>query len=303
LILERVTGAGYAVVENRRWFLIDVAFGTDDNGNHYTEILARDQNILLDGYIVAYQQGSGEADKTDQFDDICKRVVIENMITPTDTTRTLSGITTDTGTGDAGDITVSLANKSLLSVCREMADGSFQAGIYLVFDFVNTGPGTYEMRTYIGQRGADHGKASQDPRLITLRNARLESNLSNSANVVRAGGMGSKAARVIKTATNSTSVAYSKFARREVFVSASGVETEAAVQAFANAELWRRRQKMILTGVIEDTPGMQYGLDYSFGDIVVAQYQGISIDCHIAAVGASYDVTGEKLTVNVRGEM
>jgi hypothetical protein len=303
LILERDTGAGYAIVENRRWFLQDWAFGTDEQGNHYTEITARDQNILLDGYVNAYPQGDAKADRTDQYDDLCKLFVTDNMVSPTDTTRTLAGITVATGVGDAPEDTVSMSYKNGLALCREFANASQEEGTYLVFDLVNTGAGTYEMRTYIDQHGVDHSMTGGDPRVITLRNARIETKWSEARNVITAGGMGSKAARIVKTATNTAALAYSKFCRREAFVSASGTETEDAVQAVARAELYKTRPKVILTGTIEETPGLQYGIDYGWGDLLTAQYRGISVDCHVVAVGATYNAGKEELQITVRGEV
>jgi hypothetical protein len=302
LLLERNVGRGFEIVENRRWFLLDWDFFEDENGAPYTELLAEDSNTLLDGYVAAYAQGSSQADRTDEFDDLCKLVVSENIVSPTDTTRAISGISVETGTGDAGSETVSISYKNLLACCKEFANGSWEAGTYLIFDMESTGPGTFEMRTWTTQMGEDRTSDSGQPCPVRLRSPRLKNKFSGMRNAIYALGQGSKAARVVKTASNAAWIGYSKFARRELAPSASGIEDQAAVTAFAKAQLYKNRPRKILTGEIVDEPGLRYGIDFGWGDLITAAYFGQDFDCHIASVGASYGPEGETLSISVRGE-
>ena len=296
LILERqLEGGGYSIVENRRWFLFDVAFGEEADGPKYCDLVAYDQNVLLEGRVVAYAEGTSEADKVDNYDDVCKLIVTENIVSPTDTGRTITGITVAAGTGSAPSATHKLTYKNLLQICQDMANASAEEGTYLVFDLVNTGAGTYEMRTYTGQHGVDHTADSGDPRVITLRSPRLECYWTGSADVVYAG-------KPVQEVEATNYIAFSRFARREKFVSGSN-ETEAASLAQAHAEVQRSRPRLILTGQILQTEGMQYGLDFGWGDMVTAEYAGFSMDAHITRVHGMYDAGKEDIEVLIRGEL
>jgi hypothetical protein len=293
VILERDAGAGYSIVENRRWFVLGVAHYST-GGADYTEVICKDQNEILNGFVVAYADDTTYSEKTDEYDDICKLVVTENIVSPVDTTRTIAGITVAAGTGDAPSATMSISYQNLLSVCQECANASWEAGTYLVFDLVNTGAGTFEMRTYVGQHGVDHTADSDDPRVIALEEGRLEVDFSDSANYIYA-------TDPVKTADKAVWRSGSKFARREVHISASA-DDELAVQAAAKKELYRRRPRRTITGQIVDTPGVRYGVDYGWGDLVSAQYKNSALDAHICAVGATYDAGNETLNISVRGE-
>lgn len=293
LILERDIGGGYEIVENRRWFVMDWAHYTDSNGADLTEIIAHDQLEILNGYVVAYPEDTSYSKKTDNYDDICKLVVTENIASPTDTTRAINSITVATGTGSTGSDTFEISYQNLLDICKRCANASWEEGVYLVFDLVNTGPGAFQMRTWTTQRGVDHTMDGDDPRLIVLTEGRVEARFSDSANVVIAG-------KPYKTADNPRWRG-SRFSRREVYVSAQS-DDEDAVQAEARAELMRRRPRVIITGKITETNGMRYGIDYRWGDLITAQYKTVSMDAHISAVGATYQEGAETLNISVKGE-
>jgi len=64
------------------------------------------------------------------------------------------------------------------------------------------------------------------------------------------------------------------------------------------------KPKQILTGRLLDTPGMQFGVHYQFGDVVTAQAFGYNVDCHISSVRVKVDQdNGEQIDVRLRGEL
>lgn len=301
VILERDIGAGFQIVENRRWFLMDWAYGEDENGNAIIELVCADSNTILDGYIVAYAEKTSQSDKIDNFDDLCKLVVTENIVSPTDTTRAIAGITVEAGSGNAPSDTVTLNYKNLLECCKDFANSSFEAGTYLVFDMVNTGPGAFEMRTWTTQMGQDLTADSGNSRPVSLKRPRMEYNYSGMRNYIYCLGQGSAGSRNVKTASKSSWWATSKFARRELATNCEK-ETAAAVQAQAKADLYKNRPRQIITGEIVDEPGMRYGVDYGWGDLITASYKGAEIDCHIVSVHGTYSKEGEQLSITVKGE-
>jgi hypothetical protein len=53
-----------------------------------------------------------------------------------------------------------------------------------------------------------------------------------------------------------------------------------------------------------DTPGMRFGIDYAFGDIVAAKAFGYVVDCHINVVHVTVDQDGgEQIDTALRGEL
>ena len=81
-------------------------------------------------------------------------------------------------------------------------------------------------------------------------------------------------------------------------------DTTAALQADGDEVLNDHKPKQILTGRLLDTPGMQFGVHYQFGDIVTAQAFGYNVDCHISSVRVKVDQdNGEQIDVRLRGEL
>jgi hypothetical protein len=121
------------------------------------------------------------------------------------------------------------------------------------------------------------------------------------ATVVTAGGSNQQTYRATSTITG-TNVSESPFSRREVFLNAvQSKEDAAALSAEARAELYKRRYVRQLTGTIQDTDAMQYGIDYQFGDIVVAEYLGQSYDAHVSTVHVTVTEEGEVLDNRIKG--
>ena len=89
-----------------------------------------------------------------------KTIIDANMGSgATDATRDLSSLLTiQKSFSLAPDIDISYSRRQLLDVLQDIAAYSWKNGTYLTFDIVYTGPGTLEFRTYVGQRGVDHGK-------------------------------------------------------------------------------------------------------------------------------------------------
>lgn len=299
LRVERNAGAGYHLLGERNWFLR--YWSVTGPRAEILTIKAYDGNYLLDGPIVAYSAGSAQAKKSGIADDVMKTVVSENIgPTATDTDRRLSGLTIEKNYTLGPSVEYSFAKDYVLDVLRDIAFASWQKGKYLVFDTVATGTGTVEFRTYMGQRGVNRGKSGSSPLMVQLDNPMLEKTHINERNFIYAGGQGQGSDRVIKTATNPAWTGASRWNRREMFANAANVETDNAVQEAANAALYENRPRLILTGQIPDD--LTFGVDYDFGYIVVAQYAGVSFDCHVAAVSVNYVKGKEKVVAKVRGE-
>ncbi len=291
------------------YFLQNWEFWTDGDGAEYIQLTAFDANWLLDTAIVWAYAGSAAASKTDYPDDMMK-VIVEEQLGATSgvTSRTKLSCAPELGAGGAA-ITKAFAYRNVLTVLQEIAEVANEAGVWLGFDVVRTAPGTFEFRTYTGQRGQNHGRASGDPRLVgrqygNLSEATFGAYHADERNTILVGGQGEDSARELVERNNTTRMYASKWNRREYFKDSRDDTTTATLEADGDAALDEFRPRQVLTGTIHDTPGMQYNIHYWFGDILSVEAFGYHVDCHVGSVRVRVDQDGgEQLDIRLRGEL
>jgi len=213
--------------------------------------------------------------------------------------------------GAAGaNITKAFAYRNVLGTLQDICEVAQEKNnVWLGFDVVRTAAGEFEFRTYTGQRGQDHGRASGDPRLVgkqygNLSQASFGTYHANERNAILVGGQGEEADRVTVTRTNATRISSSKWNRREYFKDSRDNETTAALEAEGDAALEEFRPRQILTGTLHDTPGMQYGIHYQFGDILSVEAFGYHVDCRVKSVRVKVDQDGgEQIDIKLEGEL
>ena len=290
------------------YFLQDWQFYTDRDGKEYIQLYATDANWLLDTAIVWAYAGSAQAEKTGKPDDMMKAIVREQLGDLAAAERRKLSVQNDVGAGGTS-VTKAFAYRDVLTVLQELADVANENGVYLVFDVVRTAPATFQFRTYAGQRGTDHSRTSGDPRLVgkqygNLAEASFGAFHSDERNWVLVAGKGEEADRITVQRYNTSRIGSSKWNRREYFKDSRDNDSTAALQADGDEVLNDHKPKQILTGRLLDTPGMQFGVHYQFGDIVTAQAFGYNVDCHISSVRVKVDQdNGEQIDVRLRGEL
>jgi len=306
----REKGGTLELQNETAYFLQNWEFWTDGDGAEYIQLTAFDANWLLDTAIVWAYAGSAAASKTDYPDDMMK-VIVEEQLGATSgvTSRTKLSCAPELGAGGAA-ITKAFAYRNVLTVLQEICETAQEKnGVWLGFDVVRTAPGQFEFRTYTGQRGQDHGRASGDPRLVgkqygNLSQATFGTYHSDERNCVLVAGQGEEDARVLVTRSNPTRYLASKWNRREYFKDSRDDSTTAALEADGDAALDEFRPRQVLTGKLHDTPGMQYNIHYQFGDVLSAEAFGYHVDCHVGSVRVRVDQDGgEQLDIKLRGEL
>jgi len=291
------------------YFLQDWEFRTGQKGDEFIRLMASDANWLLDTAIVYASAGSADASMSDYPDDMMKAIVNTQLglSSPYSARRKLS-VAPDLSAGGAS-ITKAFAYRNVLNVLIEIAALAGEGGVFLAFDVVRTQPATFEFRTYTGQRGINHGRTSGDPRLVgkqygNLSEATFGVYHANERNYIYVGGQGEEAARTIVQRSNTARIGASKWNRRELFVDSRQNELTASLNAEGDAALDEFKPRKVLTGRLRDTPGMQYGVHYGFGDILSAEAFGFHVDCHVASVRVRVDQdNGEQIDIRLRGEM
>lgn len=287
----------------RNWTLIR-------NGREQTwRLTAFDGNYLLSGREVEYAAESAYASKTDQIDDMMKAILRENLgSSATDAARSISSyLACQADTSLAPSTTKKFSRRNVLDIFNELAEESYQRGTYLAFDVQWSGPNTLEFRTFVNALGFNHGRASGNPVVVneargSLVDPVLDFDYSNEITAAVAGGTGTEADRAVYAIVDAVRAVETPFSRREKFVNAvqSGA-TAAALESEARSALNSGRPKITLTGSVQDTSGLMYGIDYGYGDIIVAEHEGYSFDAHLDRVHVTVTKDGEVLDNRVRG--
>ncbi len=271
---------GVLAVQNESAYFVQDWDLYNDSGQHMVRLYALDANSLLEQRIVASEAGSARAEFSGKADDIMKAVVRNELGSSADTSRQIPGLSVQSNVGQSIQTTKGCAWQNVLKTCQELANSATEKGTHTSFDIVRTGAMAFEFRTYVGQRGADHSRTSGDVRLVgenygNLENAILSTIHSEEVNYVYAGGQGEKGDRVIKQVWDSTRIGVGfPFNRKEYFRDSRHQEEEQGVEDDAYAALNDGKPKTILNGRIIDTPGMQYGIHYGFGDVLSVEAFG-----------------------------
>lgn len=315
-IYRKVDNGPFTLDMDTRWFIRRPSRKLTLGGQEYIQIYAEDANTLLKRRVVAYYAGSSQSTKTGNADNLMKAIVRENMgSTASDysgsaaarqLSSSLFSIQADLSQG--ASVTKSFAYRDVLSVLQELANASIQAGSYLAFDVFSIAGGTFEFRTYSGQRGVDHRWPSGsnpvilDPQFGNLGDIDQTDDYSDARSFIYCGGQGEGTARIIQTATDATLAGLSPYGRFEAWQDARQSESSASVLAEAQAELWSRRAKKTFEGTILETPAVRYGVNYGFGDIVTARYRGQQYDCRVDAVQITKasNTTPEQITTKIQ---
>jgi len=260
------------------------------------EIVCPDYNELLGRRIVAYADGSAQADKSGYADNVMKAIVRENLGADcVDVARDLSAwglsVAADESLGPTVDKKCS--RRYVLDVLRELAAAAASEGTRTYFALEPTSSTTCVFRTWTGQPGMDRtGVILVGLEYGNLVDPVLEYDGMNEKTYVYAGGQGTGAVRNIQAAYDEARIGLSAINRREGWVDASAGDTDDLVAAEASAALQAGRPRRFFGGRLIETPGCVYGRDWAFGDRVTAVYDGQSYACLVKAVTVKVTATG-----------
>lgn len=288
----------------------------DDSGAALLDIHVIDLARMLAGArISAYYAGSAQSRKSGIADDVCKAIVSENYVSPTDTTRVMPNLSVAANLGKAQSISKGFAWQTIGEVLNDICDDSTQKETYCTWDVVCTqapGGGSvgFEFRTYTGQRGNDHrypsgaqGALWLSPETGNIAKASIDIDYSEEKNAIYAGGRMEGANRVVKTAIGKAATA-SLYSRTEKFVNASSAiyaADDAFVQGKADAALIANQARVSFKGNLNQTDKCQFDVHYGYGDYLTAQAFRMSFDCRLDAMSVRFTRDGgETLTAALR---
>ena len=274
-------------------------------GERRYRLVAQHATSLLTRRIVDYAAGSAEASKTGPADDLIRAIVRENFVSPTDATRTMSGLTVGADQSAAPSVSKAFAYQQVFSTIQALCAQSAQSGVYLGVEVVPASGG-FEVVTFTGQRGMDR---STDGQVVfslerrTLADGDLTYAYTDQATRIIAGGQGRGSERTIERADDATAQAESPYGLIEGWRQATGAATSAAVEGEAEAGLWQRRARVRFNGTAQQVQGCLYGVNYGWGDIVPVQFEGVTLPCRVATVrNRAQRGAGEQLDIRLSGD-
>jgi hypothetical protein len=296
---------------NAVWFIYSVRNGKNLNGSNTFEIEAHDQIGLLDRRIVPYNEGNPTTQKQGPADDVIKAIMRENFgALATDTDRDLSAYLTIQGdSSTAPQVTRFFAKENVYDIIKEIADTSYENGTFLAFDIIyNPNSGTFEFRTYFGQRGIDRSILLDARALIfgleygSLDSITLQSDRGDERNYIYAGAKDVVGIVPPQTAIDIASIGLSPFHRKEFFQNASNSDDATELQLEADAALEEHRFKRTFEAELTQEFAVEkYGEKFDFGDKVSVSFDGNVYTAFVNAISVSVNNNGEKIEATLEG--
>lgn len=288
------------------------------DADEYLLLSGPDVNDLLRRRIVASYAGNAQAQKTDYADDMMKDVVREAILdtaapTPTAGTRAWPNLTIAADVSLGPTITKGFAFSTLLTtsgggVLPGLADAAEVAGTRVYFDIsenvLSGTTATWIFNTYIGQPGADRTATgfTFDLNRGNMRDPALEYDYSQEQNYIYAAGRGEGVERTIQQVYDAGRYGASIWNRCEALEDARDQEFDDGVRERGRAALYEGRPRTRFSAVPLDVNGARFGVDWTFGDRVEAQYRNQLFECVIESVGVTVTADGERIAARLEYE-
>lgn len=289
------------------WIIKAVNLVFDERGQKLWEVMAQTLNVIIQSRIVAYVQGSSQASKTDNSDDMMKAIMRENLGSSATTGRNISAylsVQADVGLGVS--ISKAFEYRPLMDIFTEIVESSLNTATPVFFDIVMNNQ-TAEFRTYINQRGFDRragqpGAVTLSPGRMNVGTYKVTQDFTEEATFVYCFGPGQLGARIITTASNSARIARSPFGRIERKIDGSNEANSTQLQEEANAALQFYRPRTIVEGSIRQTNQTIYGKHWGMGDQLTFKPQSDwAIDVRVDAVQVDISEQAENIQAYFRG--
>lgn len=274
------------LVGDTMWLLRGRERVQNDRGEHTIVLRCQHPNAILGSRVVAYDEGSAEADKSDIGSDNMYDYVDENFVSATDTTRNISTshFVLDPRPAPTFGASIDIAGsyRNVLDILQEITQASAAQGSYIGYEvYVREPPGPFRVRFYKQVRGTNRGLTSVDrlivrPQYAFSGSSNVMEDWTDLVTLVYAGGEGKGDERHVQPQSDSTLIAQSPFGLIEHFESFN-TDSDAILLSEAYKVLRDYRPRRLFAA--EGTPKVQqggtpprYDADYAFGDIVGPQY-------------------------------
>lgn len=269
------------------------------------EITAYDLNHLLKRRLIDYNPGNTYTEKLGTGDDVGKDLVSENLgAGATDTTRSIATyLSIQSKVSAAASVRISCSRQEVLKTLQDIASSSYQQGTYLAFDTVVTqlpgqsGPNLkFEFRSYTGQRGVDRrGQIYLGPDFGNLIDVEVDEDASAEVTRAISTGQGVDNALAVQRVDDLARWESSPFGLMEGSRQASNALTATDLLNDARALLKQGVPIKTISGKLVSQPGVEYNVDWGWGDRVEVQVRGIGYICRVTGIHVTYTREGREV--------
>lgn len=269
-------------------------------GTGYTQLLKR--------RIIIPAAGDENSVKTGVASTAMLAYVDDQAITPTDATRTITGLSNgaDPATGNNAEYSARYTN--LYTAVKRLAE---QGGVdFGIIKGASVGTFVFTVRSLWGTDRRVGNSAGNAPTIfdVTLHNMLipiLSHRGSDEVNHVYVGGQGQGVDRTIREVSDATAKAISPWNRHEAFVDARNESTNDGLDTRGNAYLEEHRSVVELTFNLENTLGTRWLRDWKLGDIATARYAGLTFTKKIIEVTITLSAgeTGKSIIEVISAEL
>jgi hypothetical protein len=307
----RSNGAVLRLDMDATWFIHSVKHRFDGSSVRYFDVEAHCPIGLLERRFIPYNEGNPTTEKQAPGDDVMKAIMRENFgALAADVDRDLSAYLTIQGDSSlAQQVTVFCAKENIYDVIKDIADTSNERGTFLAFDVIyNPNAGTFEFRTYIGQRGVDRSVSTGDGSSTvgvdrgSLASASYFDSRIDEKNIVTAGAKDLVGIVPPQTVEDVSSIGLSPFHRKEFFVNASSADDDIELLDEANAAFQENKYRATFEGELSQEYALnEYGEKFAYGDKVTVSFDGREYTCMVDAINVNVSTSGEKISVLLKG--
>lgn len=279
-------GAG-TIVGDTAWLLTGREHVLNEAGQHRVVLICDHPTSLLGRRVIAYDEGSVQADKNDIASDVIYDYIRQQFTTATDTARNLSSdhfLVDDPGVAFGPTVAASGSYRNLLDVLSDVTQQAAAQGTYIGVEvYTPTPPGPFHARIYHTLRGTDH---TQDdglqvrlgPFSANMAQASMREDWSSVVTYVYAGGAGKGDERLTATAEDTTLSSQSPFGRFEHFQS-SNTDSQSTLDAEVYRTLRDFRPDRVFEGALSAAADGDYiyGVHYTWGDLVIGSFRAENV--------------------------
>lgn len=312
--IYRRTGSGTPYLLGNTSWLARKFIWDNDTENWIIESMP-DILSILNRRIVAYTEETFYADKIidngneGPADDLMKAFIRENYGTlALDTARDLSAyldIADDHSLGPTLEKTA--AFQDIFGVLTDLVNDAEAQGTKLYFELLPTSGNkfTFEVfEDYIGSDRANNRPFAQfGPEYKNLSEMQLTWDYTEEATFAYIGGDGEGAGRLLITQEDTVRSNKSPFNRIEIFVDGRDEVDETIMDSLGRIELNKRTPRLKLMAKALDTPILQFGRNYFYGDLVRVSVGNFIFNCLVSAFSVSYQEGREDLDVQLTGDL
>lgn len=282
----------------------------DSHGNVIFNLYGAGFTELLTRRIVIPQPNQESLVITDFAESAMKQFVLSQAINPVDSDRIIVGLSNEVDSATGSTVTYSARYTVLSTVINKCAiDGNVDYGIVGGDPAEDEEIGTFEfqVRPLWGLDRTRDNTDGNNPTIfdITLGNMAIpiySVNSSGEKNSVYVGGQGQGVNRTIYHTTNPDGLAKSPWNRREDFADARLESTQAGLITTAQEILYNYRIQRALTFNVIQTQGYRWIQNWDLGDLITAEYYGISQTQQITQINARISGRGGGQTETISVE-